>query len=359
MRRVAVGLAGVALLVGPAMPAGARTHAGPQSRTERVDAIFARYERGEQPGCAVGIGERGTPVLTRGYGVADLDRGAPITRDSVFDIASASKQITAAMVYLLAADGVLSLSDDVRTWVPELPAYAKSPTLDDMVHHVSGLPDYTELLDEPYSARTTTADALRVITDEPTLDFAPGRRFEYNNSNYFLLSVVAERATGRSFRDLVDERIFDPLGMSRSLVFDDADERIPKLATGYAKDGRRFDRNVSNWEQTGDGAVHTTVDDLLRWVANLSDFAVGGPGLRASMFTPGPRLDEGQGYGGGLSIGSLDGALMVEHSGAWAGYTSDVLALPDEGLGVVVLCNRDDADPETLARRTLRAWRSG
>lgn len=350
-----LGVLGLALIVGPAVPATA----GPRTRVQQVDAIFARYERGEQPGCAVGVGERGRPVLTKGYGVADLERGAPITRQSVFDIASDSKQITAAVVYLLAADGVLSLSDDVRRWVPELPAYAKSPTLDDMVHHVSGLPDYTGLLDAPDSAHTTTADALRVLADQPELDFAPGRRFEYSNTNYFLLSVVAERATGRSFRDLVTERIFTPLGMRHSLVFDDADERTPHLATGYAGDGSRFDREISNWQQTGDGGVRTTVGDLLRWVGNLSDFAVGGPGLRAAMFTPGLRLDEGYGYGGGLSIDSLDGRLLVEHSGAWAGYTSDVVALPDDGLGVVVLCNRDDADPERLAWRVLRAWRSG
>lgn len=247
----------VAVIVGPVMPAGAED----RTRTERVDAIFAWYERGEQPGCAVGIGERGRSVFIRGYGVADLDRGVPITRDSVFDIASASKQITAAMVYLLAADGLLSLSDDVRAWVPELPAYSTSPTLDQLVHHVSGLPDYTGLLDVPYSARTTTADALRAL----------------------------------------------------------ADERIPNAATGYAKDGRRFDREVSNWMQTGDGAATA----------------------------------------GGLSIDSLDGQLLVEHSGAWAGFTSDVVALPEERLGVAVLCNRDDADPERLARRVLRVWRSG
>lgn len=355
MRRALFGVMCVALLAGTTAPAGAEG----RTPAERVDRIFARYERGEQPGCAVGIGERARPVFSRGYGVADLDDGAPITRDSVFDIASASKQFTAAIVYLLATDGVLSLTDDVRAWVPELPEYPASPTLDDLIHHVSGLPDYTELLDAPSSAHTTTADALDVLADEPDLDFAPGRRFEYSNSNYFLMSLVAERATGRTFRDLVDERIFGPLGMRQTLVRDDADERIPNVATGYAKDGRRFDRDVSNWQQTGDGAVQTTVGDLLRWVANLSDFTVGGPGLRASMFTPGPVLDEGLGYGGGLSIDSLDGQLLVEHSGAWSGYTSDVVALPEEGLGVVVLCNRDDADPERLAWRALQVWRSG
>lgn len=357
MRRAALATLCLVLVLGPGLPASAGS--GPPTRAEQIDAIFARYERGEQPGCAVGVGERGRAAFTRGYGVADLERGAPITRDSVFDIASASKQITAAVVYLLAADGRLSLSDDVRTWVPELPAYGTSPTLDDMIHHVSGLPDYTELLDAPYSARTTTADALRVLADEPDLDFAPGRRFEYSNSNYFLLSVVAERATGQTFRDLVDERIFGPLAMDHSLVLDDADERVPNVATGYAKNGRRFEREVSKWQQTGDGAVQTTVGDLLRWVHNLSDFAVGGPGLRASMFTPGPRLDDGYGYGGGLSIDSLGGQLRVEHSGGWAGYSSDVVALPDADLGVVVLCNRDDADAATLAERVLRVWRSG
>lgn len=337
---------------------GAPAVAAPSTPAERVDAVFARFERGEQPGCAVGVLEAGRAVLTRGYGLADLRRGTPITARSVFDIASASKQITAAMVYLLVADGVLSLSDDVRAWVPELAPYPESPTLDQLVHHVSGIPDYTVLLDAPDAATTTTADALAVLAEEPRLDFSPGKRFRYSNSNYFLLSLVAERATGRTFRELVDERIFGPLGMEHSLLRDDADEHIPRLAQGYAADRRGFERVVSNWQQTGDGAVHTNVGDLLRWVQNLSDFAVGGPELRTAMFTPGPRLDHGIGYGGGVSIDTVDGRLRVEHSGAWAGYLSNVVALPDDGLGVVVLCNRDDADPESLSRRVLRIWRS-
>ncbi len=329
-------------------------------REAAVDAVFERVDHPDTPGCAVGVGERGATVYARGFGMADLGQGTPITRRSVFDIASVSKQLTAAVTFLLVAEGRVALTDLAERWVPELPDVAAGVTIEQLIHHTSGLPDYTVLLDAGDETRTTNADALGTLDDLRHLRFEPGARFEYSNTNYMLLAVVAERASGQGFRGLLAARVLEPLGMRDTFVRDDATEPIPRGAVGYTPRRGEFIRDVSSWQQTGDGAVQTTVDDLLRWAGNLSSFSVGGAALRAAMFTPGRRLDQGIGYGGGLSIDhDRDEALLVEHSGAWAGYTADLVARPDDGVAVVVLCNRADVDPATLAARVLRRWRSG
>jgi CubicO group peptidase (beta-lactamase class C family) len=351
-------LAVLGLLGVPASGAGAAK----PSRADRVDAVFAEFDSRNTPGCSVGVGDRGRVLFAHGYGAAKLG-GARLTPRSVFDLASVSKQITAAVVYLLVAEGKLALDDDIRTLVPGLPDYGVPVTLDDMLHHTSGLPDYVNILTEPETAHTTKADALDALSSRPELRFPPGSRFEYSNTNYFLLSVAAERTTGKSFRSLVTRRIFRPLSMRASIVRDDVSEPVRRAATGYVRSDERapWQPSVTRWEQTGDGAVNSSVVDLLRWARNLSTFEVGGRQLRDEMLTPGPVLDQdGYGYGGGLSIyDDFGGRHVAEHSGGWAGYSTDLLVLPEEGLGVAVLCNRADVDPYNLAKRVMSIWLDG
>ena len=320
-----------------------------------VDEVFARQGFDGDPGCAVSVVIDGDVVFAGGYGAADLETGEPITERTTFDIASVSKQFTAAAIYLLAEDGALSVDDEIHPYVPELPDYGADITLDDLLRHTSGLNDYTELLGEEFADTdvTTTAQALDALAAVPDLGFEPGAAFEYSNSNYFLLGVVVERVDGRTLGDFLADEVFTPLGMDQSVVRDDADLVVPDGAEGYAADGDGgFEPSTTNWEQVGDGAVWSSVRDLQRWADNLRTFAVGGPALRAGLLTPGPVPDEeGYGYGGGLSLG--DG--LIEHSGAWAGFTADFLVAPDLSTSVVVLCNRDDVDPYALAVEVLEA----
>ena len=326
------------------------------SAAEASDAVAelvdAAGEEGE-PGCAVSAVVDGDVVFEGGYGTADLATGEAIDGVTTFDIASVSKQFTATAVYLLADRGALSLDDDVHQHLPELPDYGTAVTLDDLVHHTSGLTDYTELLGEEFADTdvTTTAQALEALADSDELAFAPGTAFEYSNTNYFLLGQVVERVDGRTLADFLADEVFTPLGMDHTVVRDDADLVVAAGAEGYAADGDGgFEPDTTNWEQAGDGAVWTSVRDLQRWAENLRTFALGGPALRAGLLTPGPVLDEdGLGYGGGLSLG--DG--LIEHSGAWAGFLSDLLVKTSTGTSVAVLCNRDDADPYDLATRVL------
>ncbi|HYW12659.1 MAG TPA: serine hydrolase domain-containing protein [Longimicrobium sp.] len=325
------------------------------ARTARVDSLFAAYDRQDSPGCAVGVYRDGAIAYARGYGMADLERRVPITPHTVFDLGSTSKQITAASVILLAQEGKLSLDDDVRRWVPELPVYQRPITLRHLLNHTSGLRDYIGLL-AMGGARmddvTTEEDALAAIARQRELNFAPGDEHLYSNSGYFLLSVVAERAGGKPLRELARERIFAPLGMARTHVLRGYDDVVPDRALAYAPlpaGGYRAD--MPRWLQTGDGAVFSTVEELLLWDRNFYESAVGGPGLLAELHAKG-RLASGRelDYASGLMVSRTRGLPTVMHGGAWGGYRAELMRFPGERFSVAVLCNVATSDPTRLAR---------
>ena len=334
---------------------GAGGAAGRAALPARVDEIFQRFTAGLSPGCALAVIENGRVVLARGYGLADLDRRLPITPRTVFDIASASKQFTAASVLLLAARGRLSLDDDVRKYVPELPRHDAIITLRHLLHHTSGLPNYIDLLAQAgkrYEEVTTDDDALAALAGAPQLQFPPGTAFRYNDSGYFLLSLVVERVTGQTLRQFAAENLFAPLGMADSRIVDDLTREVPGRAVAYVPDGGGFQPVASRWEQTGDGGVNTTVLDLAKWDANFYSGAVGGKALIAAMTTPG-SLANGSPlpYGGGLFLDRFHGHRRVRHPGSWRGFCSELMRLPGRRLSVITLCNVGEADPAELSEQ--------
>jgi CubicO group peptidase (beta-lactamase class C family) len=320
----------------------------------RVDQLFARFTAGLSPGCALAVVDHGRVVMARGYGFADLGRRLPITPRTRFDIASTSKQFTAASVLLLAARGRLSLDDDVRKYVPELPRHDTPITLNHLLHHSSGLPNYIDLLaasGKRYEEVTTDDDALAALAAAPQLQFPPGTAFRYNDSGYFLLSLVVKRVTGRSLREFAAENLFAPLGMTDTRIVDDLTREVPGRAVPYERDGG-FRPLASAWEQTGDGGVNSTVLDLAKWDASFYSGAVGGKALVAAMTTPG-SLANGSPlpYGGGLFLDRFRGQRRVRHPGSWRGFCSELMRLPGRHLSVITLCNVGDADPAALSEQ--------
>ena len=325
-----------------------------RARDEAIDAVFAAYAHDRSPGCAVGVYEEGQIVRASGYGSADLEHDVPITDTTVFDLGSVSKQFTAAAIVLLAQDGKLSLDDDIRDYVPELPGYGKPITLRHLLHHTSGLRDYTALLaitGHDDADLTNDDDALFLITRQYALNFPTGSEWSYSNTGYFLLSLVVRRITGQTLAAFEKERIFDPLGMSDTHVQDDHTRIVPRRAVAYAKraDGT-FGLAMSDFEQSGDGAVMSTVRDLARWDANFSSGEVGGQSMLATLRTRG-RLDDGQEltYAMGLVIDDVGGVSREWHGGSWAGYRAAILRFPTDKLAVSVLCNSAETTPISLA----------
>jgi CubicO group peptidase (beta-lactamase class C family) len=320
----------------------------------KVDAVFAAYEKADSPGCALGVIREGRLIYARGYGMANLEHNIPNGSKLVYDIGSTSKQFAAACIQLLAAEGKLTLEDDVRKFIPELPQYPQPVRIRHLVHHTSGLRDYLTLFSlagVSFDDLTTESDALKIIVRQKALNFAPGDDWLYSNSGYFLLSIVIQRASGKSFAEYAKAKIFDPLGMTQTLVLDNHKRIVPMRATGYAPGPRGgFRTEMSKFEQTGDGAVQTSVEDLLLWDRNFYNPKVGGAEFLKRMHAVGAfNTGEKHDYASGLFIDTHKGLNRVSHGGSWAGYRSDLVRFPDQKLSVACLCNLGTADPTRMA----------
>jgi CubicO group peptidase (beta-lactamase class C family) len=342
-------------VVAVVMVAQAGAQVAPADSASRwVDSIFAPYNSRQTPGCAVGVTHDGVLAFAKGYGMADLEHDTPITPDTRFYIASVSKQFTAMSIVLLAQDHRLSLDDPIQKWVPEVPTFGTTITLNNLLHHTSGLRDYFTLLalsGWPSDGPLTEQDFLSLVARQKSLNFKPGDEFLYSNTGYALLSIVVKRASGQSLRDFAQERIFRPLGMTHTEFRDDHNALIPQRALGYQPSGSTYRTSEPEFDVVGDGGVYSTVGDLAKWDANFRDPRVGGKAAIALLLEPG-HLNDGEKipYGLGLSIGEFHGLRTVSHGGAYGGYESEFLRFPDQGMTVITLCNTSLASP-TLAEQ--------
>jgi len=320
-----------------------------------VDAVFAAWDQPGSPGCGLGVAQDGDLVYSRGYGYANLDYDVPITPRTVFDVGSVTKQFNAASLSMLALEGKLSLDDDVRKWLPELPEYEWPITLRHMLHHTSGLRDYLNLF--PLAGRgdyypISHAQILAMMSRQRALIFPPGKRYEYSNTAYMLLAQVLERAGGKSLGEMAQERIFDPLGMESSLMYENLEKIIPRRATGYAHDDEGRVRIVHNYnfDVAGDGQLYTTMEDLLRW----DDYLHGDepPAIHPLMLTEG-RLNNGDpvGYAQGIRLSEYRGLRTVGHSGSSWGFRTQLVRFVEPGLSIAISCNDGSADAEDLVQR--------
>jgi CubicO group peptidase (beta-lactamase class C family) len=317
--------------------------------TTRIDALFSQWDRPDAPGCAVGVISCGELVHQRCFGLADLATRTPICAESLFYIASVSKQFTAASVLLLAQEQRLSLDDDIRCHFPELPQYQSPITIRHLLHHTSGLRDYLELWElagRSFEAAFTNTDGFRLLALQRGTNFAPGQRHLYCNSGYKLLAELVPRTTGLSLRDYAAERIFAPLGMSHTF-FDDTNDRVEHRVQSYRQvaDGT-FELVPKRFTIVGSGGLVTTLQDLSRWDANFYEPRVGGEALIQALLTRGQLNDGTQlDYAGGLIHGAWKGLPLVHHAGGMLGFRTEMVRFAEERLTVICLANRTDLDP--------------
>ena len=325
-------------------------------KTRRVDALFERWDRSDSPGCSLGIVLEGRLIYEHGYGMANLEHDIPITSETVFRIASVSKQFTAMSVLLLEQDGALSLDDDIRQYLPYMPDYGRPVTIRHLVQHSSGIRDYegiTTLMGISYEDTYITQEILDLLARQKALNFAPGERYLYSNSGYLLLGELVKQVSGKTLRQFVDEQIFRPLGMRASLIRDDHTEMVEHRASGYAplEDGG-FRIAESNYDMVGDGSVFTTVRDLFRWDQNFYHQKIGGEKVAKAQHET-LVLNDGRnmGYAAGLEIGAYGGLRFVAHSGSWVGFKAQLLRFPEQRFSVICLCNDESANPTALTVR--------
>ncbi|HYW10381.1 MAG TPA: serine hydrolase domain-containing protein, partial [Longimicrobium sp.] len=350
-----VSLVPLARLTAPAAAALVLLAAPAQAQPDpgaRVDSLFAAWNNPRSAGCAVSVAQNGRTVLSRAYGSANLEHGIPNTPATVFEAGSVSKQFTAAAIVLLARQGKLSLDDDVRRHVPEVPDYGTRITLRHLLNHTSGLRDWgsvMQLAGWPRGTRIYThAHTLDVVSRQKALNFTPGAEYSYSNTGYNLLAMIVERVSGESFSAFTRRELFTPLGMTKTEWRDDFTRTVPGRASAYTLDGGAWHLQMPFENVHGNGGLLTTVEDLQRWNQALDAGTIAGLDTLETqgVLNNGRRIE----YALGLAVAELRGVREVSHSGATAGYRAYLARYPDAGVSVALLCNAGNANPELATR---------
>ncbi|QPE16585.1 beta-lactamase family protein [Providencia rettgeri] len=292
-------------------------------------------------------------------GFAELEQKEALTPQTIFNLASVSKQFTAFAILLLEQNNKLALHDPITKYIPELPKYANEITIQDLIYHISGMVDYIELALNKgidYSDALGPEESLADLIAFPHPLTPVGTQFDYCNTGYFLLSMIIERVSGQSYNEFAQQYIFKPLQMSNTFIVESYPVHTA-IARGYRENTESgYQLSESLWTQTGDGAVHSNVLDLMKWGENYTSGKVGGKKLVEKMLQALPShnrtgevIEHHQQYAYGVIISQHFGLMHFEHSGGWAGYATYFLRIPDLGLTVAVLGNIEDLDTQKIA----------
>lgn len=322
---------------------------GQLRESPEVDSLFLEWENNQSPGAAIGIIKEGKLIYSKGYGIANLDYGIPITPDSKFYIASTSKQFTAACIALLSLEGKIGLDDNIRDYLPEIPDYGKEITIRHLVHHTSGLRDYLVLMylaGESFEDYFSIGDGIKKLEKQKALNFSPGEKEQYSNSGYMLLAEIVNRASGMTIRQYAEKNIFQPLGMQHTFFNDDHKQITKNRVISYLAQGEgTYKRFLQNFDALGDGNLLTTINDLYLWDQNFYTQIVGGEKFKDITLSPGV-LNNGDvlQYAFGLIHGEYKGLKTISHSGFMLGFSTQYIRFPEQGFSVIILANRSDAN---------------
>ena len=326
------------------------------SLNKRIDSIFADYDKINSPGCALAILKDGKIVYKKGYGISNLDYNIAISPSSIFHVASLSKQFTAAAIVLLSLQGKLSLTDDIRKYLPEVPDFGRTITFNHLIHHTSGLRDQWDLL---YLAGwreddlIKEKDILEMLTHQKSLNFLPGDEEVYCNTGYTLLAVAVKRITGVSLRAYADSVFFKPLEMTTTHFHSDHSEITVNRTSAYQKaDNGKWKISIPVFDTYGATSLFTTVEDLAKWDENFYTKKVGGNDFVHAMQVTGLLNNKAsQTYASGVFVTTYKGYKTVQHSGADAGYRSNFTRFPEEHFSVILLANLANIRVKTLSNK--------
>jgi CubicO group peptidase (beta-lactamase class C family) len=331
----------------------AATHPAVADDVDRkVDAFVQReLQRQRIPGVAVGVYRDGKLTRAQGYGLANVEWDATVTPDTIFQSGSVGKQFTATAMMMLVEEGKVGLDDPIKKYFPDAPETWNDIKVHNLLSHTSGLSEYetgprTKVGGPFYIRMDFTEDELYKKIAEMPMDFKPGEDWSYRNTNYVMLGILIHRVTGKFYGDFLQERIFKPLGMSRTRIISE-EEVIPRRSAGY----RLVKGELKNQEwvsptlnSTADGALYFTVEDLQKWDAALYTEKLLKKASLDRMWTV-EKLNNGQpnkaNYGFAWEINNVNGHRVIEHGGAWQGFTTYIARYVDDRLTVVALTNLD------------------
>ena len=320
---------------------------------EQIDELFSRYNS-STPGVAIAVVRDGKVSFKKGYGSANLEYGQPITPKTVFNIASVSKQFTAFSIYLLEKQGKLSLDDDVRKYIPELPNHGKTVRIKHLLAHTSGVRDALLALAGWRSGDVVTNEnALTFIYRNKELNFEPGTQFLYSNAGYMLLAEIVKRVSGQTFAEFARKNIFEPLGMADTQILDDHERIVKNRAASYELENGTYKIRTAPDNVSGASNLHTTVEDMAKWAMNFEKPVVGDAELigrfnEPSLINDGSKTiwsitEDGPGYHAkGQIHWNYRGLRLMSHGDHAAAFRSFFGRFPDKHLAVVALSNDEN-----------------
>ncbi|MBL4640151.1 MAG: serine hydrolase [Kordiimonadaceae bacterium] len=312
-----------------------------------VHKLLEQYDRADSPGFSIGIAKDGKQVFAKGYGMADLEQDIPNRTDTIFHVASVSKQFTAFAIALLAREGKVDLDADIRDYLPYVPDFGHTITVRHLILHTSGLRDQWELffIGGMWDAVKSQKQIVNMVSRQTALNFKPGEEYLYCNTGYSLLGEIVKAVSGQNLRDYTTEHMFKPLGMNNTFFYDDITEVVPNRAHSYERDekGSPWKRSLLNINNVGATSLHTTVEDLLKWTNNFRAPTVGDKALIKQITTMG-QLNNGNpiNYGFALYKQDYNGHTAMGHGGADSGFRASFNYFMEDDLAIVLTTNAPD-----------------
>jgi CubicO group peptidase (beta-lactamase class C family) len=324
-----------------------------------VDALFSAYNAPDNPGASVVVIRDGQAVLSRAYGLAELEKRTPATPETHYRLASLTKQFTATAIMLLAEQGKLRYDDRVVDVLPGFPAFLREVRIRHLLNHTSGVWDYEEFVPSTHPVQVKDRDVLALISRTDRMYFPPGTAVRYSNSAYALLALIVEQVSGMTFAQFLHERVFTPAGMSSTVAHEAGISTVPHRAYGYvAGQGGFSPRDQSPTSAVlGDGGVYSSVAQLLAWDRALDSNALVREGSRRLAWTP-ATLPDGTStqYGFGWFVDEDEGRVRLTHHGETSGFTNAIVKYPAQRLTVIVLTNRAGGEPWRIAQQLADLW---
>lgn len=326
-----------------------------EAEAEKIDSIFESWDNTHVPGGTIAIYEHGTVTFVKAYGMASLEYNVPNTRETIYNLASVSKQFTAFGIVLLEQQGKLSFDDDIRIHLPNLPDFGETITIRHMLHHTSGMRSLHALLGMAGwrgDDRRSNEDLMRFMEQQRELNFKPGDEYSYCNTGYMFMADIIEKISGLTFEEWMQTNVFEPLGMDHSFVRRDINQIVPGVATSYyGSDNGGFRKAVEYWAYVGSGNMHSTVDDVVKWFQNFNTPGVGGAEAIVQMQQRG-TLNDGDTipYAFGINVDTYRGIKRMQHGGSIGGYRTNLAYFPDHETGIIVLSNFSSANANGKTR---------
>lgn len=321
----------------------------PDSTLKKLDALFESWNHDNTPGCAVGIVRNDSLIFSKGYGIANLEYGIPITPSTIFHMASVSKQFTAFSIVLLARQGKLKLDDDIHKYLSWFPNLGEKITIRQLLNHTSGIRDQWQLLaisGTRLDDVITQDHIIKVLSRQQALNFKPGERYSYSNSGFTMLAEIVKSVTGQTLRQFTDSAIFKPLGMNDTHFHDDYTEIVKNRSYSYDRDGTHYANSILSYSNAGATSLFTNINDLSKWIMNFYIHKVGDQ-QDIDRLTEKARLNNGRQIDYALGIGIIDhkGHKGFAHGGADAGYRTVITVFPNLKMGFLVFSNVGDFNP--------------